>query len=236
MRALALRATRADKYGGMIGICHPPLGKVFVRKKGTISFWNDEKGYGFISPQGGGDRTFVHIKSFANRSRRPVVGDEVVYKVSTDEQGRLNAARATIKGASRSVKPKQFLGTIPILLAVGFIVAISAGVMMSAIPPQLLIAYSAVSLVTFAAYAVDKAAAKSGAWRVSENTLHLLSILGGWPGALIAQNQMRHKTRKQPFRAVFWVTVLLNCAALAWLLTTPEGEEVWRSLASAVPF
>jgi len=97
----------------------------------------------------------------------------------------------------------------------------------------ILLAYLVVSVTTFAAYALDKIAAEKGNWRTSESTLHLLALVGGWPGALLAQSRLRHKTRKQPFRAVFWATVLLNCAAFVWLFT-PEGADTWRSIVSAV--
>jgi len=71
-------------------------------------------------------------------------------------------------------------------------------------------------------YALDKSAAKKGAWRTQESTLHLLSLAGGWPGALIAQQKLRHKSKKQSFRFVFWVTVIMNCSAFFWLFT-PTG-------------
>jgi uncharacterized membrane protein YsdA (DUF1294 family) len=80
-------------------------------------------------------------------------------------------------------------------------------------------------------YALDKSAAKNGAWRTQESTLHLLSLAGGWPGALIAQQKLRHKSKKQTFRAVFWVTVLLNCGAFAWLFT-PNGSATIQSFIS----
>ena len=80
-------------------------------------------------------------------------------------------------------------------------------------------AYLSLGIITFAVYAWDKAAARRGAWRVPDATLHVLAVLGGWPGALAAQRALRHKTRKQPFRTVFWITVALNCAALALGLT-----------------
>lgn len=80
-------------------------------------------------------------------------------------------------------------------------------------------AYLSLGIITFAVYAWDKAAARRGAWRVPEATLHVLAVLGGWPGALAAQQVLRHKTRKQPFRTVFWFTVGLNSAALALGLT-----------------
>jgi uncharacterized membrane protein YsdA (DUF1294 family) len=57
----------------------------------------------------------------------------------------------------------------------------------------------AVNLVTWRAFAHDKAQAIQGGWRVPENTLLLMALLGGWPAAKLAQRRLRHKTRKQPF-------------------------------------
>ncbi|MFS3129498.1 DUF1294 domain-containing protein [Nocardioides sp. Bht2] len=85
-------------------------------------------------------------------------------------------------------------------------------------PLYLLAGYAALSLVTFAAYGLDKSAARRGRRRVPENRLHLLAIVGGWPGALAAQRTFRHKTVKQPFRAIFWATVAANCAGLGAVL------------------
>lgn len=89
-------------------------------------------------------------------------------------------------------------------------------------------AYVLISLLTLIVYAVDKSAARQGRRRVRERTLHLLALAGGWPGALIAQRLLRHKSRKRPFRAVFWLTVVLNCAVCMWLLT-PYGGVIQRA-------
>jgi len=78
--------------------------------------------------------------------------------------------------------------------------------------------YLLASLAAFAAYGLDKWAARTDRWRTAESTLHLLGLVGGWPGALLAQRVFRHKTQKASFRIVFWATVALNCAALAVLL------------------
>ena len=83
--------------------------------------------------------------------------------------------------------------------------------------------YLVVSVLTFGLYAKDKSAAQTGNWRISESTLHLFSLAGGWPGAALAQSQLRHKSKKMPFRAVYWLTVMLNCGLLGWLLT-PKGN------------
>jgi uncharacterized membrane protein YsdA (DUF1294 family) len=83
------------------------------------------------------------------------------------------------------------------------------------LPLAVLGVYFAASVVAFFAYAFDKSAAEKGQWRTQEGTLHLFSLVGGWPGALIAQKVFRHKSKKREFQTVFWATVVLNCAALA---------------------
>ena len=80
----------------------------------------------------------------------------------------------------------------------------------------MLLLYLAASAASIVVYAVDKSAARDGRWRVSESTLHLLAIVGGWPGALLAQQVFRHKSRKPSFQAAFLLTVVLNCAFLFW--------------------
>lgn len=68
------------------------------------------------------------------------------------------------------------------------------------------------SVIAFTAYYFDKRAARHGRWRIEERTLHILALFGGWPGALLAQQRFRHKTRKQSFQLTFWITVVLNVA------------------------
>jgi uncharacterized membrane protein YsdA (DUF1294 family) len=83
--------------------------------------------------------------------------------------------------------------------------------------------YAGMSLLTFIVYAIDKSAAQTRSWRTSEATLHSLAMAGGWPGALLAQQWLRHKSAKQPFRAVFWVTVAINVAGWV-LICSPYGR------------
>ncbi|WP_309227319.1 DUF1294 domain-containing protein [Zooshikella harenae] len=71
--------------------------------------------------------------------------------------------------------------------------------------------------MTFFIYKVDKSAAEKGRWRISENTLHLLSVLGGWPGAMLGQQVFNHKTKKTSFQVIFWLSVLLNIGTLTFL-------------------
>lgn len=106
------------------------------------------------------------------------------------------------------------------MIAVIFLVLITASVWLGKLPIVLLWFYLAASIITFLFYAVDKSAAKQGLWRTPENTLHLLGLVGGWPGALVAQKWLRHKSKKPSFQLVFWVCVVINCAALVWLFSS----------------
>jgi uncharacterized membrane protein YsdA (DUF1294 family) len=87
------------------------------------------------------------------------------------------------------------------------------------LPPLVGAAYLAMSLVCFCSYALDKSAARKGERRTPESTLLMLGLLGGWPGAVLAQQWLRHKTVKQPFRQMFWFTVVANLAFFLWLST-----------------
>lgn len=77
--------------------------------------------------------------------------------------------------------------------------------------------YLLASVACLAVYAADKRAARRRQHRVSERTLLMLGLAGGWPGALLGQRWLRHKCVKQPFLAWFWLTVALNLALLGGL-------------------
>jgi uncharacterized membrane protein YsdA (DUF1294 family) len=84
------------------------------------------------------------------------------------------------------------------------------------------IAYVFFSIVSIVVYRSDKLASERGGRRMPEITLHLLGFAGGWPGAIFAQKRFRHKTRKQPFRLLFWLTVLGNVLIVASCLVYRE--------------
>jgi len=200
-----------------------------MRTKGKITSWNDEKGFGFITPFDGRKRVFVHIKAFSNRNRRPEINQVVTYDLSTDNQGRPCAVKATLAGDRLPQDMQRKYGPLSVIIAAVFLVIVGIAVLASRVPSLVLGIYMVVSLMTFCVYAHDKSAAEKGAWRTPESTLHLLSLMGGWPGALVAQRQLRHKSRKASFRTVFWMTVLLNSGAF-FLLTTSTGAAALQSV------
>jgi len=78
--------------------------------------------------------------------------------------------------------------------------------------------YLLLSCMTFICYGIDKRNARRGRWRVSEKTLHLWAVAGGWPGALVAQKSFRHKTKKQSFIVMLWLSIIANISVFAYYL------------------
>lgn len=77
--------------------------------------------------------------------------------------------------------------------------------------------YACMSLVAVTLYAADKRRAARRGWRISEATLHLVELLGGWPGALVAQSVLRHKRQKRRYLVTFWLIVAAHAAMWALL-------------------
>jgi len=194
-----------------------------MRLKGTITEWNEARGFGFIQPSLGGERVFFHISAFRDRSQRPAVPKIVTYTPGRDERGRPQAQQILYSVTSQpksapekrvSTKPRMrsavtigivFLGVVIGLVAVGWLHWV------------LVPWYLVLSVVTLLVYGWDKTSAEGGHRRVSESTLNTLALMGGWPGALIAQQGFRHKNRKASFQTVFWNAVSCNVLMLAGL-------------------
>ena len=201
-----------------------------IRFEGEIVSWNDERGFGFIAPDQGGAQIFLHIKSLARRAGRPHAGQRVSFAVETGAGGqkratdvtvRVDRLPPTVRVAHRAAPPRWpllSLVALPVFLGVWVACAMAWGV-----PVWVAGLYAVASIVCFFAYAFDKAAAQAGRWRTAESTLLLLGLAGGWPGALLAQQLLRHKSSKAPFRAAFWVTVGVNVAGFVWLSFSAGG-------------
>lgn len=188
-----------------------------MRFKGKITQWDDAKGFGFIQPMQSGERVFLHIKAVQNRTRRPVSGEVVTYSVAKDAQGRLQAQAVTFAGETLKPKKANTASSWPLFVAAVFFVLLALACWAERLHPYFLAGYAGISLLTYLVYAWDKYKAKQQRWRTAESTLHLLSLAGGWPGALLAQSRLRHKSAKTSFLTLFWLTVVLNLAALYWL-------------------
>ena len=202
-----------------------------MRYQGKITDWKDDKGFGFVTPNGGGPKVFVHIKSFSNRQRRPAGNELVTYELTADARGRPQGMSIAFVGDRRSSPPTTAPGPKvgALYFAAAFLTFVAGTVATGKLPVVVLIAYLVGSCVAYLAYVFDKAASLKGQWRTPESTLHLFSLVGGWPGAMLAQRTLRHKTKKQSFQVTYWATVVLNCSALGWLLS-PTGMRTVKAV------
>jgi uncharacterized membrane protein YsdA (DUF1294 family)/cold shock CspA family protein len=192
-----------------------------MRHQGKIFNWKDEQGYGFVIPNGGGDKAFVHIKSFVDPRKRPVDGDLITYEITRDNNAKLKATNIKfVRDSKVSSNQRNKLGNVDLLLMVGLIAFLIVERETGKVSDEICYWYLLISFVTFLIYCKDKLAAKFSWWRTSEYTLHLLSLIGGWPGAIIAHRLLRHKSVKKEFRTGFWITVLINIVIFGYLITT----------------
>ena len=208
-----------------------------MRYVGRIIEWNDERGFGFVTPEGGGDRAFVHVKEFRRGSARPVVGTVISYEILIDNQGRFNAAQPCF--VTRTARAGQARATASRGLprkgiAALFLIAIAASSLTSKFPASLALIYAIMSAIAFKLYGQYKVAANDDRWRTPELKLQFVGLFGGWPGALFAQEAFRHKVSKSEFQILFWFAVTLNCAGLAWLLSSGHMETIDRAMVEVV--
>ena len=135
-----------------------------------------------------------------------------------------------IDSVSRQARPTKGTWGIGATVGLFFVVAVLLAAIAGRAPAWVGIVYAVMSGVTVLWYRLDKSAAVANRRRTPEQTLHLLALFGGWPGALLAQSVFRHKSSKAAFQWAFRVTVLLNLAALAWLLWSRTGMGLDRLL------
>lgn len=198
----------------------PP--KKAIRYQGRITTWKDEQGFGFITPNGGGPTVFVHIKSFASGRRRPSIDAIVTYELAAQETGKPRAGNVALVRDKRSREDQPGPVGFSTLFAIAFLAVLSMLSLSGRLPSRIFGAYAGMSAIAFLAYYIDKAAARKNRWRTREDTLHMLALLCGWPGALLAQQMFRHKSKKLSFRHMLRLTIVANCMALGYLLT-PAG-------------
>lgn len=78
--------------------------------------------------------------------------------------------------------------------------------------------YFFMSLVSFILFFIDKKRSTSDGWRIKEYYLHLVELLGGWPGALLGQKFIRHKTKKTSYKIVLWLIILVHATLWGYFI------------------
>lgn len=207
-----------------------------AEQSGIIDSWDDQKGFGFIAVAPG-KKVFFHISAMRG-SHRPVQGDSVLFQAGTDKQGRpiathVRSADLTIDNPGIRIKPRinnkenqhsakkqrplnahrlieREIPWVKLLLLLILPFAGALDLIMDYGVVWTFPVYLIASVVSYYFYWDDKRRAKNNEWRIPEANLQFWALLGGWPGAFIAQQQFRHKTKKLSFRIVFWVIVIAH--------------------------
>ncbi|MEK8047895.1 cold shock and DUF1294 domain-containing protein [Ideonella margarita] len=198
-----------------------------MRFEGILTSWNDDRGFGRIESSQGGEPIFVHVSAWPRGGPRPVLHQAVSFEVEVGPKGK-RARKVQLTQARRMPGPRRQAragargsaapwGTATLAVIPAFLLLYLALAFFWKLPREVAGVYLGLSVVAFLAYAFDKSAAARGRWRISEHKLHMLALAGGWPGALLAQQFLRHKSAKQSFRQVFWGTVFLNIVGLVLL-------------------
>lgn len=182
-----------------------------VRLNGRVSGWETERGFGWIEYEGGS--LFAHIREF-EKGFLPRVGDEVTFVTGLDPKGRICAKALLARRKDIGPSLRSMLKLLPLL-----ILPFWANLKMPFAVWMLPTAMLPMSVAAWMMYRQDKKLAMGGGWRITETELHGLELFGGWPGAFLAQQKYRHKTRKLSYQAIFWSIVFLyQLAALNMVL------------------
>ena len=163
--------------------------------------WDDQKGFGFL--QVGQGRVFLHRNDFAGHHKRPAVGDVIRYTMGQDPKGRSCARNAAHVNDGGSITLLAIL-LLACLLVLPAIALHRRGADFRWVSLFVLV----MGAISYGYHAADKRRAREQTWRISETGLHLTELLGGWPGAFLAQRRLRHKISKPDYQFVFWLIVL----------------------------
>jgi len=197
--------------------------------RGKIIEWNSPKNFGFIDD--GQRRVFAHIREFKDRHKKPEAGDSLTFTLGTDNQGRPCAKDI------RQVGYGGRLRLVHLFILTALLVGPSMAIWRLAGPKNASWLWGWIGLasaITFALYAWDKRCATRQESRIPENVLHFWELIGGWPGAYLAQRSLRHKSSKFSYQFSFWLIVVAHqYVTIDWQLDWrlfKQGKQAIRSI------
>lgn len=214
-----------------------------VQLTGKVVHWRDDKGFGFVvpdrfvpdnetqepvAPDNNTRQLFFHIRDFTDSKIRPAEGCRLQFSLGKDKQDRPIATQLKVIAAPVKAVPTpepevidlDYTQDVALYFRCAFLVLVVIALLFGTLPYVLPILYIEASLFTYWLYRADKAAAIARQrQRLPEQSLQLFSLIGGWPGALLAQKKLSHKKRKFLFQREFLLVIIGNGILLIWLLS-----------------
>ncbi len=206
-----------------------------MRIEGILKSWNAARGFGFIAPLRGGPEVFVHARAFVAGSPRPRPRQRLSFEIEQRRDGRQRAVRVAPVAGRAEWRRNERQGTFEWFALGGFGLVYLGFALAWSVQYRVGLLYLLASVLCFLLYARDKRAAIAGARRIPESVLLAAGLFGGWPGAVLAQRLLRHKSAKPAFRRRFRATLALNLL-LFLAFAAPLLYRYWECLSSASHF
>lgn len=217
-----------------------------MQLSGNVVFWRDDKGFGFVVCQQTQQKLFFHIRDHAGDAGRPQPGDLLYFSRAKDKRGRdiaapwrfATAKTTTIPSSDNTINKNKntdhsiyYANQLALWFRIAFLIAVVAALLFGQLLYVLPLLYLEASIFTYWLYKADKEAAiaRHGN-RLAEQSLQLFALIGGWPGAYLAQRQLAHKRSKLPFRREFGFVIVGNALLVIWLLS-PWGQRFLARMA-----
>jgi uncharacterized membrane protein YsdA (DUF1294 family)/cold shock CspA family protein len=183
--------------------------------QGTISRWHEKSGYGFITADDQQAQIKFHLHDLDSYGQPPRISERVQFHLSQDDHGELRAVNVE----------RTAIVNFTLAIAVWFSTVLIGSAVLLDFSNVGLALYIVTSFLSYTLYALDKQALHNNSWRIPTVAFHLVSLSGGWVGALLAQSVLHHKYNDVGFKWVFWLTVIANFALFCFSLT--EAGELW---------
>ncbi len=167
--------------------------------------WKPKSSFGFA--ESGDEKVFLHISNFVHPARWPENGDPVSFEMGVDERGR-PCAREIILHVSGSILRWRHVMELGLLMALPALALPALTQLLSLW--WILFCVALNSSLSGLLQWLDKRYSIASHSRVSEVTLHLFELLGGWPGSFLGQRLLRHKVSKGEYQGMFWSIVLVH--------------------------
>lgn len=199
-----------------------------MRFDGILTTWDERQNLGFIAADQGGQDIVVPGSALRDGTR-PKPGQRVSFEIDLNAAGgkvARNVAAVPPRGSAlrrRLRQRRDGVGAVGLLAVPAFMLAFLVAAVAWRVDPAVAAAYVLVSLLTAVTFAADKVSANHDGPRTAGRTLLLMSLAGGWPGALVAMHLLQHKTAKAGFQSLFWCAVAANVTAFFWLVSPTDA-------------
>ncbi len=180
--------------------------------KGKITEWYVDKGYGYIIPDTGALRIKFLLSEVRNSVNIGEIKQPVRFVINQDENGNRRATRV------EGTRPFPWMT----LIVVWFTATLIGCVYFWQYPVLVPYYYFAVSFVLLVVYWFDKRSEKRNKAVTGESALLFLSLLGGWPGAVVGQYVLNLNPKSFVFQLLFFFVMVFHISFVGWTLT-PEG-------------